>query len=41
MADPPVLVMQGTADTVINPNSTDAYVKRACRFGEPAPSNCP
>ncbi|MFD9354697.1 lipase family protein [Streptomyces sp. NPDC060031] len=31
----PVLVMQGTADTVINPNSTDEYVKRACRFDEP------
>ncbi|OEJ60029.1 hypothetical protein BGM19_20585 [Streptomyces agglomeratus] len=31
----PVLVMQGTADTVINPNSTTQYVKRACRFGQP------
>lgn len=31
----PVLVMQGTADTVINPNSTTNYVGRACRFGRP------
>ncbi|MCX5406349.1 lipase family protein [Streptomyces sp. NBC_00335] len=31
----PILVMQGTADTVINPNSTDEYVRRACRFGKP------
>lgn len=31
----PVLVMQGTADTVINPHSTDQYIKRACGFGQP------
>ncbi len=31
----PVLVMQGTADTVINPNSTAQYVQRACGFGRP------
>ncbi|MFG2621655.1 lipase family protein [Streptomyces sp. NPDC048507] len=31
----PVLVMQGTADTVINPNSTTEYVKRACGFSQP------
>lgn len=31
----PILVMQGTADTVINPNSTDEYVKRACSFNKP------
>ncbi|MBT2448349.1 hypothetical protein J7F03_14920 [Streptomyces sp. ISL-43] len=30
----PVLVMQGTADTVINPNSTDEYVARACSFDD-------
>ena len=28
----PVLVMQGTADTVVNPNGTTQYVDRACRF---------
>lgn len=28
----PVLVMQGTADTVVNPNGTTQYVERACRF---------
>ncbi|MEA2346680.1 MAG: hypothetical protein QOG62_467 [Thermoleophilaceae bacterium] len=31
----PALVMQGTADTVINPNSTTNYVQRACQFGRP------
>nr|WSX51204.1 hypothetical protein OG409_21070 [Streptomyces sp. NBC_00974] len=31
----PILVMQGTAGTVINPNSTDGYAKRACRFNKP------
>ncbi|QMU76659.1 hypothetical protein GXW83_13795 [Streptacidiphilus sp. PB12-B1b] len=31
----PVLVMQGTADTVINPHSTTQYVKRACTFRQP------
>lgn len=34
----PILVMQGTADTVINPNSTAQYVQRACRFSEPVTS---
>jgi alpha-beta hydrolase superfamily lysophospholipase len=31
----PLLVMQGTADTVINPNATAQYVQRACGFGQP------
>ena len=31
----PVLVMQGTADTVINPNATAQYVTRACGFSQP------
>jgi pimeloyl-ACP methyl ester carboxylesterase len=31
----PLLVMQGTADTVINPYSTAQYVKRACTFKQP------
>jgi alpha-beta hydrolase superfamily lysophospholipase len=31
----PVLVMQGTADTVVNPNGSTQYVQRACRFGQP------
>jgi pimeloyl-ACP methyl ester carboxylesterase len=31
----PVLVMQGTDDTVINPNSTTQYIKRACQFSQP------
>lgn len=31
----PVLTMQGTADTVVNPNGTTQYVQRACRFGQP------
>lgn len=29
----PVLVMQGTADTVVNPNGSTQYVQRACGFG--------
>jgi alpha-beta hydrolase superfamily lysophospholipase len=29
----PVLVMQGTADTVINPNGTAQYIQRACGLG--------
>jgi alpha-beta hydrolase superfamily lysophospholipase len=31
----PVLVMQGTADTVVNPNGTTQYIERACGFGQP------
>jgi alpha-beta hydrolase superfamily lysophospholipase len=31
----PVLVMQGTADTVVNPNASTAYVRKACRFDQP------
>lgn len=31
----PVLVMQGTADTVIPPASTDLYVTDACQFSTP------
>ncbi|MDO8184110.1 alpha/beta fold hydrolase [Conexibacter sp. JD483] len=31
----PVLVMQGTADTVVNPNGTTQYVGRACGFRQP------
>jgi alpha-beta hydrolase superfamily lysophospholipase len=31
----PVLVMQGTADTVVNPNGTTQYVQRACTFAQP------
>jgi alpha-beta hydrolase superfamily lysophospholipase len=31
----PVLVMQGTADTVVNPNGTSQYYERACGFGMP------
>lgn len=31
----PVLVMQGTADTVVNPNATTQYIDRVCAFGEP------
>ncbi|MGH2985559.1 MAG: alpha/beta fold hydrolase [Solirubrobacterales bacterium] len=31
----PLLVMQGLADTVINPNATTQYVQRACRFDQP------
>ena len=31
----PVLVMQGTADTVVNPNAATAYVQKACQFHQP------
>ncbi|MFI8460456.1 lipase family protein [Kitasatospora sp. NPDC085464] len=31
----PVLVMQGTDDTVINPHSTEQYVRRACGYSQP------
>ncbi|MCS5718771.1 lipase family protein [Herbiconiux sp. CPCC 205763] len=31
----PLLVMQGTADTVVNPNGTTQYYERACGFGQP------
>lgn len=31
----PILTMQGTADTVVNPNGTTQYIARACRFGQP------
>lgn len=31
----PVLVMQGTADTVVNPNAATAYVHKACQFHQP------
>jgi alpha-beta hydrolase superfamily lysophospholipase len=31
----PVLTMQGTADTVVNPNGTDQYIQRACQFKQP------
>lgn len=31
----PLLVMQGTADTVVNPNGSTQYVQRACNFGQP------
>jgi alpha-beta hydrolase superfamily lysophospholipase len=31
----PVLVMQGTADTVVNPNGTTQYVQRACNSDQP------
>jgi hypothetical protein len=27
--------MQGTADTVVNPNGTTQYVQRACKFDQP------
>jgi len=30
-----VLTMQGTADSVVNPNGTVQYMQRACRFGQP------
>ena len=30
----PVLVMQGSADSVVNPNATTAYVRRACAFSQ-------
>jgi alpha-beta hydrolase superfamily lysophospholipase len=31
----PVLIMQGTADTVVNPNGSTQYVQRACAFSQP------
>jgi alpha-beta hydrolase superfamily lysophospholipase len=31
----PVLTMQGTTDTVVNPNGTTQYVARACQFTQP------
>ena len=31
----PVLTMQGTADTVVNPNGTTQYIQRACTYSEP------
>lgn len=31
----PVLVMQGTADSVIDPNATTDYVNRACQYSQP------
>jgi alpha-beta hydrolase superfamily lysophospholipase len=31
----PQLIMQGTADTVVNPHGTTQYVQRACRLREP------
>jgi alpha-beta hydrolase superfamily lysophospholipase len=31
----PVLVLQGTADTVVNPNGSTQYVRRACGFSRP------
>ncbi|GAA3875875.1 lipase family protein [Leifsonia kafniensis] len=31
----PILVMQGTSDTVVNPNATTQYIERVCGFGEP------
>ncbi|HEY3729030.1 MAG TPA: hypothetical protein VGL51_17760 [Solirubrobacteraceae bacterium] len=31
----PVLTMQGTSDTVVNPNGTTQYIQRACRFHQP------
>lgn len=31
----PQLIMQGTADTVVNPNGTTQYVERACGLGQP------
>ncbi len=33
-AKPPMLIMQGTADTVINPNSTAQFVVRACALSD-------
>ena len=30
----PLLVLQGTADTVVNPNGTTQYVQRACAFSQ-------
>lgn len=31
----PVLTMQGTDDSVVNPNGTDQYIQRACQFKQP------
>jgi alpha-beta hydrolase superfamily lysophospholipase len=31
----PVLILQGTADTVVNPNGSTQYVRRACQFSQP------
>lgn len=31
----PILVMQGTADTVVNPNANTQYVERVCGYGQP------
>jgi alpha-beta hydrolase superfamily lysophospholipase len=31
----PVLTMQGTTDTVVNPNGTTQYIARACQFTQP------
>lgn len=31
----PVLVLQGTADTVVNPNGSTQYVQQACRYRQP------
>jgi alpha-beta hydrolase superfamily lysophospholipase len=31
----PLLIMQGTADTVVNPNGSTQYVQRACKFKQP------
>ena len=31
----PVLTMQGTTDTVVNPNGTTQYIARACEFQQP------
>ena len=31
----PVLTMQGTADTVVNPNGTTQYIQRACAYAQP------
>jgi alpha-beta hydrolase superfamily lysophospholipase len=31
----PVLTMQGTADTVVNPNGTTQYIQRACTYAQP------
>jgi predicted esterase len=31
----PILTMQGTTDTVVNPNGTTQYIQRACAFGQP------
>jgi alpha-beta hydrolase superfamily lysophospholipase len=31
----PLLILQGTADTVVNPNGSTQYVERACKFSQP------